>query len=237
MQRSKPTTNAPSPINSRRAQAAILFAQGVSAQDVARRLSVSLRSIYPWRAAWRAHGIDGLRPRPRTGRPPMHRLSESEAQRVRDVLAAGPTDGSRWTLAAVRLVVEQVIGKPVNAKLLRRWLRERLDVVRLPLLYRTGYRHAPGTLDWTTGGYVPRSMIPMLTWTRLSGRDRHLDAPIPHPTSLRLLPPVEGSAAWRRQRAARHAAEFAASTPARPGPPVVRPRLVPKPRRPVPAAV
>lgn len=69
-------------------EAAALFAVGVPAEQVAKRLRVSPRSAYRWKAAWTAGGADALASKGPLG-PPC-RLSPRMQAKLAVMLEAGP---------------------------------------------------------------------------------------------------------------------------------------------------
>ncbi|MFF3518938.1 helix-turn-helix domain-containing protein [Streptomyces sp. NPDC002573] len=50
-----------------------MFAQGIAPSQVARRLRVSRKSAYAWHARWREAGVEALRSKGPSGRPPPAR--------------------------------------------------------------------------------------------------------------------------------------------------------------------
>lgn len=91
-------------------QAAELFAQGVSAQEVAARLRVSMKSVYQWRRRWTAGGEQALVSAGPGGAE--CKLSEEQLTHLREHLDAGPgAQGwadQRWTLARVADLIEDL---------------------------------------------------------------------------------------------------------------------------------
>ena len=55
----------------RRARMVLLAAEGVPLRQIAERLGVQRRVVRPWLDRFRQTGMDGLRDRPRPGRPPV----------------------------------------------------------------------------------------------------------------------------------------------------------------------
>jgi transposase len=87
-----------------RFEAAELFAQGVSALEVARRFRVTRMSTHRWYRTWQAGGIEALASKGAGGE--KCRLDERRLQRLRAELERGPaahgfTEDQRWTLARV----------------------------------------------------------------------------------------------------------------------------------------
>lgn len=87
-----------------RQRAAVMFAQGRSAVEVAALLEVSTKSAYQWRRAWVAGGVEALGSRGPAGPDP--KLSEAQLARLRARLELGPAaagygEDQRWTLVRV----------------------------------------------------------------------------------------------------------------------------------------
>ncbi|MEU4405714.1 winged helix-turn-helix domain-containing protein [Streptosporangium sp. NPDC023963] len=87
-----------------RFEAAELFAQGVSASEVARRFRVTRMSANRWYRSWQADGVEALASKGPGGE--RCRLDERRLERLRTELERGPaahgfTEDQRWTLARV----------------------------------------------------------------------------------------------------------------------------------------
>lgn len=85
-----------------------MFAEGMSALEVASALEVSTKSGYAWRRAWVAGGPDALASRGTPGR--RQRLSQAQQQRLLQALRDGPAaagwvEEQYWTLARVRTLI------------------------------------------------------------------------------------------------------------------------------------
>lgn len=81
-----------------------MFADGMTAVQVAAALEVSTKSAYAWRRAWAAGGEQALASKGTPG--PQRRLSDTQVQRLTEALQAGPAaagwvEDQRWTLARV----------------------------------------------------------------------------------------------------------------------------------------
>jgi putative transposase len=81
-----------------------MFADGMSAVQVAAELEVSTKSAYAWRRVWVAGGEQALESKGAPGPDP--RLSDAQVQRLLAVLLQGPAavgwvEDQRWTLARV----------------------------------------------------------------------------------------------------------------------------------------
>jgi transposase len=127
---------------SRRAQAIVWWLAGQSQAAIARRLGVARQSVQRWCARFRRAGPDGLRDRPRSGRPP--RLGTDAPARVEACLRRsdrpGTTGPGGWT--AGRLVAAlAAAGERVSARTVRRLLR------RLKARWRRGRLVAKGDPD------------------------------------------------------------------------------------------
>ncbi|MEV4418285.1 helix-turn-helix domain-containing protein [Catellatospora sp. NPDC049609] len=82
-----------------RGRAGQMFADGMSAPEVAAVLEVSTKAAYTWRRAWVAGGVEALASNGPPGR--ARRLSADQVQRLAARLDEGPAaadyDGQRWT--------------------------------------------------------------------------------------------------------------------------------------------
>jgi putative transposase len=74
-----------------RQEAALLFAQGRSAVEVAGLLEVSTKSAYQWRRAWVAGGVEALASRGPAGPDP--KLSDAQLARLKMRLELGACRG------------------------------------------------------------------------------------------------------------------------------------------------
>jgi len=96
-----------------RLQAAQMFAQDMSAGQVARVLRVSMKSVYQWRRAWRAGGEAALASRGPGGS--ACKLDDDQLTGLRAALDAGPAvygwdEDQRWTLARVAQLITRLFG-------------------------------------------------------------------------------------------------------------------------------
>ncbi|MFF5295909.1 winged helix-turn-helix domain-containing protein [Paractinoplanes globisporus] len=96
-----------------RQRAAVLFAQGRSALEVAGLLEVSTKSAYQWRRAWTAGGVDALASRGPAGPDP--KLSDAQLARLKQHLEQGPAaagygEDQRWTLVRIVALIAAVFG-------------------------------------------------------------------------------------------------------------------------------
>jgi transposase len=106
------TLTRPDACEARRLRAAELYAQGRRPAEVAAMVGVSYEAARRWRAQWRQGGVQALRRRQATGRPPM--LSDAQASLVKQALLAGAQangfETDLWTLDRVVRVVERTTG-------------------------------------------------------------------------------------------------------------------------------
>jgi transposase len=77
----------PDQLQNRRHQAVALLEKGFSPVDIAKRLHVDRRSVRRWKAAHRRHGLQGLRARPASGRPP--KLDDASKRQLERYLFQG----------------------------------------------------------------------------------------------------------------------------------------------------
>jgi putative transposase len=107
-----------------------MFADGISAPEVAVVLEVSTKAAYQWRRAWLAGGSQALASKGPPG--PECALSDVQVARLQERLAAGPAaagygEDQRWTLARV-------------ATLIATLCHQRLSLQTVPvLLHRLGW--------------------------------------------------------------------------------------------------
>jgi transposase len=96
----------------RRLRAGRLLASGVAQAEVARRVGVSRTTVSTWNRALEAHGLEGLRARPR-GRPSG--LTDAQRGELFEALLAGalaagfPTE--LWTLSRVGALIARRFGR------------------------------------------------------------------------------------------------------------------------------
>jgi transposase len=96
-----------------RLRAAELFAQDADPVQIARSLRVSTKSVYQWRRAWRAGGVEALASKGPGGS--ACRLSEGQLAQLRAALEAGPAahgwaEDQRWTLARAAALAARLFG-------------------------------------------------------------------------------------------------------------------------------
>jgi transposase len=113
----------------KRAQALLLRADGLTVEAVARTLGCSPASVYGWTAAWRQHGVAGLREGDHGGgQIKLDGVAEGMLQRL---LATDPQahghQATGWTVPLLQGELAQV-GYGVGARTVRR------------ALHRLGYR-------------------------------------------------------------------------------------------------
>ncbi len=84
-----------------------LLDQGLGVREVARQIGCSPTSVSRWQAEVDAGGLDALRPKPPSGRPP--RLTARQRQRLLKLLLRGATahgfSTELWTLPRVATVI------------------------------------------------------------------------------------------------------------------------------------
>jgi len=88
----------------RRARIVLLAAEGATTRSIARTVGVEEAVVSTWRNRFADHGLEGLKDRKRTGKPP--RYTAETDHRILSVLDESPPDGyARWTapLIAERL--------------------------------------------------------------------------------------------------------------------------------------
>jgi transposase len=110
-----------------RAKIVLAASAGLANQAIARRLGIAVNTVIKWRKRFCAAGLDGLKDRPRSGRPRVYPAAVvAYAKAVACELPA--TRGvplSRWSLAELR---EELLGSglvgDVSVTTLWRWLAE-----------------------------------------------------------------------------------------------------------------
>jgi transposase len=122
------TLTRPDACEARRLRAAELFAQGRLVAEVAAAVGVTNESARRWRARWAQGGVQALRRRRASGRPP--KLSDAQVQQVEQALCAGATangfDNDLWTLGRVAQVAERITGVRLTPASVWRLLHWRL---------------------------------------------------------------------------------------------------------------
>jgi len=102
----------PSDLEARRLRAAKLLAQGEKPSVVARAVGSSPSSVTRWKEVIRKRGVEGLKAKPASGRPPF--LSKSQKKKLAKILLRGPrANGYRtdlWTTRRVAEVIELRFG-------------------------------------------------------------------------------------------------------------------------------
>jgi len=84
-----------------RSRIVLAAADGASNQEIAGRLKIPAVTVGKWRRLFAAHGLEGLRDAPRSGRPPKH--DAGVRHQVQTRVCQQPEEQSRWsvrTLAA-----------------------------------------------------------------------------------------------------------------------------------------
>ena len=93
-------------------RAAKLLADGMKPSDVARAVGCRPSSVTRWKEAIEKHGVEGLRAKPASGRPP--KLSKSQKKKLVSILLRGPVASGfstdLWTCPRVVEVVRRQFG-------------------------------------------------------------------------------------------------------------------------------
>lgn len=96
----------------RRFKAAVVFRQGVTQAEVARRLRVTPEAARLWHDAWKQGGKRALRSKGKPGARP--RLTAADKRTVERVLLKGPTAAGYttplWTLERIQRVIRKETG-------------------------------------------------------------------------------------------------------------------------------
>jgi transposase len=133
-----------------RERAAVLFAEGRSAVEVAGLLEVSTKSAYQWRRVWVAGGADGLASRGRSGPDP--KLSDAQLARLKTRLELGPAaagygEDQRWTLARVVGLIATMFHLRVSITTAWQAMRRLGYTAQLPI-HRAIERDEPAIAHW-----------------------------------------------------------------------------------------
>lgn len=117
-----------------RAAAIHLLHKGHSAQNVADMLAVSVGSIYSWHDRWQKEGIEGLRNRPKSGRPT--KADDNYRQVLEEALEKEPKDYGYafgfWTADRLREHMRQQTGIALSNRRFRALLKKHDYVYRRP---------------------------------------------------------------------------------------------------------
>lgn len=93
-------------------RAAQLLARGMKPMEVARAVGSSPSSVTRWKEVIRRHGVEGLKAKPASGRPP--RLSSGQKKRLVKILLRGAVANGYstdlWTCKRVAEVIERRFG-------------------------------------------------------------------------------------------------------------------------------
>lgn len=108
-----------------RARIVLGAADGDTNAQIARDLGVHLDTVRKWRRRYCADGLDGLRDRPRPGRP--HGFTALEVASVRALACSEPADHelplTRWSVTELAAqATAQGLIRPVRVTTMRRWL-------------------------------------------------------------------------------------------------------------------
>ncbi len=99
-------------LEKRRLQVGKLFARGLSAPEVARRLGSARLVAYRWKTAWEKGGQAALASKGPAG--PKPKLTGKQTQQVVKALLAGPVargcKTALWTLPRVALLIKELTG-------------------------------------------------------------------------------------------------------------------------------
>ncbi|RZU51361.1 putative transposase [Krasilnikovia cinnamomea] len=133
-----------------RRRAAVLFAQGRSAVEVAGLLEVSTKSAYQWRRAWAAGGVEALASRGPAGPDP--KLSDAQLARLKTRLELGPAaagyrEDQRWTLARIVALIATMFHVRVGITTAWEAMRRLGYSPQLPI-HRAIERDEPAIAHW-----------------------------------------------------------------------------------------
>lgn len=106
-----------------RARAIVLSIEGRRRKDIAALLQVTEDEVSRWRGRFNRDGIDALRARPITGRPP--KLAEAAMPVVRAILAEPPPPGIVWTVPRLAAEVQRRTGVRISSDWLTKVMRKK----------------------------------------------------------------------------------------------------------------
>ena len=101
----------------RRAHAIVLSHQSHTIDQICKILSVTRETASLWFDAWEAQGLDGLRDKPRAGRPAIY--SDAERERLLELVQEQPHQ-----LKAVQARFQQETGKYASTMTIKRALKK-----------------------------------------------------------------------------------------------------------------
>lgn len=101
----------------RRAHAIVLSHQGHTINQICKILSVTRETVSLWFDTWETQGLEGLRDKPRTGRPSIY--TDSERERLRALAEEQPHQ-----LKAVQARLQQETGKRSSTMTVKRALKK-----------------------------------------------------------------------------------------------------------------
>lgn len=115
----------PEQLERRRERAIELLHQGHQPVEVARELGVDRRSVRRWKAAYNKEGMQGIRAKPASGRPPRLRAKQREKLKrllLKGAVASGfSTD--LWTCPRIAKVIQARFGVRYHVDHIGRLLR------------------------------------------------------------------------------------------------------------------
>jgi transposase len=133
-----------------RHRAAVMFAEGATALQVAAVLEVSANSARRWRRAWAAGGVQALASKGRPGPDPV--LSDAQLARLKARLERGPAaagygEDQRWTLARVGALITTLFHRQVSIPTVWQAMRRLGYPAQLPI-HRAVERDEPAIAHW-----------------------------------------------------------------------------------------
>ena len=117
-----------------RATAIHLLHQDYKPKELAKMMAVSTGCIYTWHRRWRKEGLEGLKNRPKSGRPA--KADEAYQQLLEDLLEAEPSEYGYgfafWTVDRLREHLRQETGISLSNRRFRVLLKKKDYVYRRP---------------------------------------------------------------------------------------------------------
>lgn len=117
-----------------RATAIHLLHQDYKPKELAKMMVVSMGCIYTWHRRWRKDGLEGLKNRPKSGRPA--KADEAYQQLLEDLLEAEPSEHGYgfafWTVDRLREHLRQETGISLSNRRFRVLMKKKDYVYRRP---------------------------------------------------------------------------------------------------------
>lgn len=101
----------------RRAQAIVLSHKGHTIDQISDILGATRETVSNWLSAWEVEGLDGLKDKPRAGRPPIY--DETDQERLKALVEAYPHQ-----IKTIQAHFQKETGKPASTSTIKRLLKK-----------------------------------------------------------------------------------------------------------------